>query len=148
MQGQVSSGRGSHGMDLCIYPRVSAVFGFSLTFFISVSSCHIGTSLSLLMLRYPCPAGSSLEWYMEDIWLKSSFIPMVTSNMHSHSLAVPTTRLPWFHYHVFSLLPSLSNSLISFSDWQRKHVHCLRRCPIRKPNHHPPLHWCNSNFKD
>lgn len=44
----------------------------SLTSFISVGSCHIGVLLSPLMLGYPCPAHSSLEWCLEDIWLKSS----------------------------------------------------------------------------
>lgn len=65
---------------------------------------------------------------------------MVTSTIEiSHSLLVPNTVAMASLPCLFSLLPSLSNSLPSCYDWQRKRVHCLSRCPIWKPDLHLPF---------
>lgn len=102
---QVFSGWLSYGMDLCILPRVSAIFGLSLTSFISVSSCHIRALPSLSTRGYLILAQEAA--LLSGIWEKSgssqALFSMVTSaSENSHRLAMPNTGWQGIHCHVFS----------------------------------------------
>lgn len=91
----------SPGLALCTHPRASAEVGTSLAWFISTSCCHAGALSSLWTLAFPCPAGSSSEWYMGESRLKLNSLPC--GHFNHRALAMPNTVLQWLQCHVFSL---------------------------------------------
>lgn len=115
---QVVSGWLSHRVNLWIHPRVTALFGWSLTSFTPmVPSLHCLACWHQVSLT----GSSSLEWYVKVSSVRSGSLP---HNHFSHRKPAHScradTRLQWFPC-VFSLYPA--SSRFTSSNWQRKQVH-------------------------
>jgi len=131
-------------MGLCIHPRVNADSGSSLTSFISISCCHIGALPSLLMLSFPC--ARRLSGAVCGRWLTQV---KVSFNHRELGTALPcqvlgaVASLSCF----LSILPPLSNSLLSYSDGQRKQVRSLPEQMSNLETKTPSLFVLQSQFQ-
>lgn len=113
---QVISGWLSHRINLWILPRITALFGSSLTSFIpTVPSLHCLACWHRVSLT----GSSSLEWYVKVSRVRSRSLP---HNHFSHRKPAHSchadTRLHWFPC-VFCLYPA-SSRFTSFFFWLAK----------------------------